>query len=347
MKNILLISLFTILIFGCKNDNKLPGLKGPFKEVKIHRFEKDLFSLDTVNLKNSVAQLMSKYPVLSRIYFQDIMTFTENIDSVDEKFYSSIKDFIQDSFLRSIVNRTDSMYNDMSDIKKEFEKNQAYAKHYFPESKSIEVYTMISAFNVGNIIFSNTDSTDGLGISLDFYLDNSYNYKYVNPNYELFANYITRTFNKEHIQKKAWMAFADDQIKDDNLNNLLDHMIYEGKKLYLLKKIIPEIQDTVLYEYRNDQLEWCRKNKADIWNFIKEKQLLSATKRNEIIRYLNPSPNSPGMPKDAPGRAAVFVGYDIVNSFMNQHSNYSLQDLINEKSSQKILDEAKYKPKNL
>ncbi|NOT36993.1 MAG: hypothetical protein HOP11_06415 [Saprospiraceae bacterium] len=346
MKNLFLVSLLLLLLISCKTDPKIPEIKGPIREVNIHRFEKELFGMDTSQIKNGVNQLLIKYPVLSRIFFQDIMSFAENIDSVDEKFYFSIKEFIQDSFMRSIAHRIDSMYGDMSEIKKEFERTQSFAKHYFPASKPIDLYTMISGFNVGNIIFSNTDSSDGMGISLDFYLGNDYNYKYVNPNYELFSNYITRSFNKHHIQKKSWMAFADDNIADKNLNTLLDHMIYEGKKLYLLKKIIPDMQDTVLYEFKPEQVDWCIKNRMDIWSFIKDKQLLGITKRNEIVRYLNPSPTTLGLPKESPGRAVIFIGYDIVNAFMKQHPQYTIQDLIKEESAQKILDESKYKPKN-
>jgi len=52
------------------------------------------------------------------------------------------------------------------------------------------------------------------------------------------------------------------------------------------------------------------------------------------------------MPKESPGRAAVYVGYDIVPEYMKRNPKLTLQDLAREDNAQKILDEAKYKPEN-
>ncbi|MEO6189644.1 MAG: hypothetical protein ABIO44_03980 [Saprospiraceae bacterium] len=345
MKNLKYAFFWLLFILSCKFD-KLPDIRKIKADVHFYRFDDDLFALDSNHIKEEVNSLILKYPTLSRIYFQDIMQFTKNIDSMDVNFYTNVKLILSDPLLISIHHRVDSMYGDMSDLKLSFDKTYAYAKYYFPKMSPVNVYTFISAFNVGNIIFSESDSLDGLGISLDFFQGSDFNYKQINPEYELFANYLTRSFNRDHLLKKTWMPWLEDVVPANNLNSLLDQMIYEGKKLYILSKIIPDIQDTILHEFTPDQMKWCDENKLNIWSFLKDKNLVNSTKRNEIARYINPSPTSSGMPKESPGRAAVFIGYDIVRSYLEKFPNKGIKDLVKEESAQKILDDSRYKPLN-
>jgi len=348
MTHLKYLTICLSLFVACKLDKQkdTPDISNIKSDIHFYRFEKDLFQIDTNKIEAEVQNIIQKYPSLSRIFFQDIMQFTTKIDSADPKLYEMVKAFVRDPLLNRIQKRTDSIYGDMSDLKKSFDLTAAYSKYYFPEGKKIDVYTFISAFNVGNIIFEVNDSTDGLGISTDFFLGGDFNYQAINPNFELFSNYVTRSFNKEHILKKSWMPYVEDLVPDNNLNTLLDHMLYEGKKLYILSKLIPNIQDSVLFEFKPSQVEWCSKNKMNIWSFLKDKNLIQATKRNEIIRYLNPSPSSPGMPKESPGRAAVYIGYDIILSYMKLHPEMKLSEFAKIDNMQKILDESKYKPDN-
>ena len=335
-------------VVACRQDSrdKTPDISQIPSDMHLYRFEKDVFAIDTLHIEESVNSLLTRYPTLMRIFCQVIMKFTNRADSTDPKFYSTLKAFVRDPLLQSIVHRTDTIYGQMDDLREQFNRTSSYARYYFPKSRKQNMYTMVSAFNIGNIIFEDSDSTDGLGISMDYYMGSGFDYKRINPTWELFSDYVTRTFNKEHILKKSWMPWIEDIVPGNKLNTLLDHLIYEGKKIYITSKIIPDIQDTVLFEFRPDQLTWCQDNKLNIWSFLKDQNLVNSTKRNEIVRYLNPSPSSPGMPKESPGRAAVFVGYDIVREYMKRNPKLTLQDLAREDNAQKILDEAKYKPEN-
>ncbi len=66
---------------------------------------------------------------------------------------------------------------------------------------------------------------------------------------------------------------------------------------------------------------------------------------NKINKLVNPSPNSPGMPNAAPGRTANYLGWKIVEAYMERQSNYFIQDLVVEKDAQKILNISKFKPR--
>jgi len=57
------------------------------------------------------------------------------------------------------------------------------------------------------------------------------------------------------------------------------------------------------------------------------------------------SPNSPGMPSDAPGRTANWTGWQIVKAYMKRNPKITLSQLIEETDAQQILTKAKYKPR--
>ncbi len=345
MKNKLIYTLLIILILACK-DNKNRTHNELIRPLKVHRFEQDLFTLDTAKITEGLTSLFIKYPVFARVYFGQIMGFSDNFDSLGMEFYTIVKEHITDSFNLVMMNTINEKYKNISHLIREFEKTQAQALHHLPLSKRVELFTMYSGFNVGNIIFSNTDSTDGLGISLEYFLGSDFDYKSMNPEFSLFSDYLTRTFNTDHILKKSWVPFADDVISKDSLNDFLDHMVYEGKKLYLIKQIIPNISDSILFEFSDKQVNWCKRNRMDIWAFIKDSKLINSNKKFEIGRYLNPAPTSPGMPSESPGRTCIFTGYEIVYAFMEEHPKLKLIDLIMERDAQKILNGSMYKPKN-
>ena len=59
---------------------------------------------------------------------------------------------------------------------------------------------------------------------------------------------------------------------------------------------------------------------------------------------MNPAPYSKGMPHESPGQVAVWVGWNIVNEFMQNNTDVSISELFKIKDAQYILNQSKYKP---
>jgi len=82
-----------------------------------------------------------------------------------------------------------------------------------------------------------------------------------------------------------------------------------------------------------------------MWAHYLDKELLYETNTSIIGKHVGPSPNAPGMPPEAPGANANWVGMRIVEQYMERRPDLDLQGLIDAKDSQRILTESKYKPK--
>lgn len=341
---ILLVS-FSYTILSCKN-RSVPNVSHIKTDVHLVRFEEELFKLDTNQLAEDLKNLILKYPEFSKLFFVQITQLSPQIDTIDTTFLTNLKDYIADSLSQFLYKNAQMEFNDNNAIIGELSKTVKYIKYYFPEESDPVFYTLISNFAYGNFIFNEKKSVNGIGIGLEFFLGPLIDYKSFGPENPVFSNYLTRSFNKDHLIKKTFEAWVEDKFGNAGGNQFLDALIQKGKKLYVLSRIIPEIQDTVLFDFSKEQLLWCLQNKVEIWSFFLDQKLLFSTEMSKFNKYINPGPISPGMPSNAPGQTAGFIGYQIVASYFKNHPEKTLQDLVKATDAQLFLKESKFKPRN-
>ena len=122
-------------------------------------------------------------------------------------------------------------------------------------------------------------------------------------------------------------------------------MLYKGKVVYLLTKILPYYSVEDILRFSPQQFSWCQENESAIWSYFIENDLLFSKQEREFLSYLNPSPFAKGMPRDSPGRIAYYVGYKIINNYMKRSPELTLLELTKEIDSHEILKKSRYKPK--
>jgi len=342
---------FCLCCFGiaaCNTSNRdpLPDISNISIDFKWVRFEKELFALDTNKLEAELQELIQKYPAFSKLYFTQIVPMTDQIDTIQAEFSVALAEFLSDPFTRDLYQKTEGVFNEDQDIIKSLKRSAQLMKYYFPDEKDPVFYSLISNFNYANFIFSDKNHANGIGISLEYFLGSEMNYKILDPKNPVFSDYLTRCFNKEHVFKKTWDSYISDKLAEPPSGKFIDYLIHRGKKLYILQKLVPDIQDTVLFEFTPKQLDWCNKNRVEIWSYFLSGSMLYSTEFLQFNKYINPSPNAPGMPEDAPGQTGSYIGYYLVQAYMRRHPEVSLIDLITQEDAQLILRESRFKPLN-
>ena len=63
-----------------------------------------------------------------------------------------------------------------------------------------------------------------------------------------------------------------------------------------------------------------------------------------LTSYLNDGPFTSEISQQSPGRLGMWVGWRIVESYMNHHPEVTLADLLAENDAQHILEHSYYKP---
>lgn len=333
-----------MMLSSCDNDSakkSAPDVSHLDLKVDLVRYDRLLSELDAEDPQSSYLRLVTKHPRITDLYFKQLTgLFKQNQDT----FYNDLGAFITEPRITSLMDTIADAYPYEMDLKKRFVMPLKYLKHYFPEYGQPVFYTLFTEFGYPTFIFENQEKRNGIGIGLDFFLGNDFEYKKIDPGNAVFSNYMTRSYTEEHIVKKSMEMVAVDIIGNPPGKRFIDQMILQGKKAYLLEKLMPETPDTILWEYTPEQMQWVKDNEQEIWSFFLEHKLTYETSHLKIANYLEPAPTSKGMPEASPGRTGCYIGYKIVSSYMRKNKDVSLSDLIGMRDSEKILQDSKYKP---
>lgn len=336
IKSIFTLLLISLLINGCQqvSNNKSTSNSSENEGLTIHRFEQDLFNTNPNDIDSTLSRLKNKYGEFYPVYFIKIMNFGNTSSS---GFNLMVKDFIQNKDFKTLVKDCDSIYNkekirELSEnINTVFEK---YKKIY-PNDTLPRVCTFVSGFSNGIV------TTDGyIGIGLDLFLGE--NYKFY-PSLEL-PDYLVRRYTPEHLMPTFVKGMANYKYPfETEKPQLIDILINEGKLLYFMDQLLPDVEDSLKIGYTSDQLNWCKNNEANIYQLLIQEGLYN-TNYLKYRKYTDEAPFTVSLNNESAPRIAWFCGWQIVKKFMEENSNYSLDDLMNEKDSQKILTLSKYKP---
>lgn len=335
------LSFFT----SCKkNTENTPDVSHISVETNVLRTENMLFDISNVNpVSESLSNLKTAHSSFYKIYFEEILPLEKSDD--ESKLFLALEDFRNAEPIKELYAKVKETYSDQKAMISAFNRAFKYYKYYFPEQDIPDIYTFISEYSYQAFIFEGNEGKDAIGLGLDMFINHVQNYKMIESDNPGFSDYITRSWNKDHLLKKTVDVLLTDLMGEPNGNRLLDYMIHHGKMMYISKKILPFVNDTVITEYSTEQLNWCKDNELEMWAFFLEKNMFYETKMAQIAKYINMSPNSPGMPSEAPGRTANYIGLKIVEAFMEKQKDKSLSDLIAFTDAQQILEVSKYKPR--
>ena len=127
-------------------------------------------------------------------------------------------------------------------------------------------------------------------------------------------------------------------------DNVLTEIIHNGKLKYFEKCMLPDSPDELIFGFTSDQMKFCRNNEDQMWQYLIENDLLFKTDQFTIRKLTGEAPFTSFFSNESPGRAAVWLGFRIVESFMMKNPGVKLEDLMNNTDVQDLLEKAKYRP---
>jgi hypothetical protein len=333
---LILMLLVGSVTLSCRKKNHYKVNTSSTKvNIEVKRLEKDLFTLSPDEVIPKLPSLKMKYGGFLQLFSLVINTGDIN----EESFGDFLLRFCSDKQNNEVYNLTMKQFPDVSLIEKGLQDAFRYYLYYFPRNKVPAVFTCITGFN--NSIITG-DSL--LGIGLDRYLgaDCSY-YSRLN-----IYKYMAARMTPENIVPDCMYGWASSEWDFNSLkypsDNVLAEIIHDGKLKYFEKCMLPETSDEIIFGFTPGQMKFCRNNEGQMWQYLIEKNLLFSTDQFVIRKLISEAPFTGYFTKESPGRAAVWLGFRIVESYMMRNPGVKIEEMINNTEIQDILEKAKYSP---
>lgn len=331
----ILLLIITTAATSCKKNHYKVNTSSIKVAIEIKRLEKDLFTINP-------DEIIAKVPSLKKKYggFLQLFSLVINTGDINETSYGDLLlRFCSDKQNNDVFALTMKQYPDVKLIEEGLQKGFSHYLYYFPKRKVPSVYTCITGFN--NSIITG-DSL--LGIGLDRYLGADCEYY---PRLNIYK-YIAARMTPENIVPDCMYGWGASEWDFSSLkyqaDNVLSEIIHNGKLKYFEKCMLPESSDEIIFGFTPGQMKFCRNNEGQMWQYLVENNLLFSSDQFIIRKLTGEAPFTGYFTKESPGRAAVWLGFRIVEAYMMRNPGIKIEMMINNTDVQGILEKAKYSP---
>lgn len=332
--------IFTVsfLLCSCQHGRQyFPGNVQP-ADIPIVRFDKAVLNLETatdsLSMRAAVEELYQEFPEFMPFWVEEIL----GIPTEDTAYLCEvIPAFLNDTTygFKTTNTQCEELFADISDIQNEL--NAAFGRlRTFCTAEEPVLYFFISGFNRS---LSGTPD-DNIAVGVDMYLGSDYEY-YNRVVYD----YQKLTMRKECIPVDvvSYFLFTHTPFTSDK-SRLLENMIYRGKVMFVVSLLFPDETPWEVAGYTEEQWKWCVQNERAIWGLMMDKRDLYKTDPLVLTSYLNDGPFTSEISQQSPGRLGMWVGWRIVESYMEHHPEVTIEALLQDGDAQKILEQSYYKP---
>jgi hypothetical protein len=330
-----LLLLVCAIMTSCKRNHYKVNTSSINVNIKIKRLEQDLFKLNPDEVTSKVPFLKEKYDG-----FLQLFSYVINAGNInDTSFGDFLVRFCSDKQNNEVYALTMKKYPDVDALESDLNKAFKHYRYYFPNKPVPGVFTCTTGFN--NSIITG-DSL--LGVSLDRYLGADCEYY---PRLNIYK-YIAQRMTREYIVPDCMYGWAGSEWDFSAMkypsDNLLAEIIHDGKIKYFEKCMLPDTPDEIIFGFTPEQMKFCRNNESQMWLYLVEHNLLFSTDQLTIQKLTDEAPFTGYFTRESPGRAAVWIGFRIIESYMMRNSGTNIEDMIKDTNVQGILEKARYSP---
>lgn len=326
-----IIVFASVILFSCEEKNRLNiDVPNENASLQFERIDQQLFN--TPIQKDSALkmhfQLLNQYPELYKSFVEVMLQQGRAADTLTA---FQMVEFLSNKDMREIFSAINEIYPQQAFFKEEFTTAFTYYKHYFPESYIPRIVGFYSNYNAKTLL---ADSSIAIGLELYLGANHNVTQQVVSPN---LPQYLKNKMEPDYLVSDALKYFLLTQYYQPIGDDFLSTIVSMGKIMYLLDALQPKVEDWKKMGYTKEQMEWCTENEEQIWKYIVEEQLLFSINQERINHFTDEGPFTKGLPQESPAMVGIWTGWQMVRDYMNENSKVSLQDLIDETDSKKIL----------
>ncbi|MEM7658899.1 MAG: hypothetical protein AAF399_22440 [Bacteroidota bacterium] len=172
---------------------------------------------------------------------------------------------------------------------------------------------------------------------------------FLGPDYRFYpANisvYQRKRFVPEYLPALMMHEIAEGMVARpprDKQPLFLDGIVRAGIKQYFVQEMLPSTPDSLLLMYSGAQTEWAAFYEARIYKELIPHLFEGDFQLNR--EYLSDKPYTTTLSTESAPRIGEYLGWKIVETYMDRHDEVSLAELVERTDYELIFREAKYKP---
>lgn len=339
LKHFYAFFIIALLLGACKNGKDRVDVSNIDLQVHIERFDHDFDQMAKTPMQQQATALQHKYGLFYTDYIERIL----NAGTItDTTYFANLRQVFAGKPYQDLKHEVDSVYPNLTKQEEELTDAFKRIKYYFPKKQLPKVYAYFSGFQA-----QTTLGNGYFGIGLDMFLGAKS--KFYPALIKTFPHYLSRRFTPENITPRVVEGVLREDMfpESGNDKSLLAKMVYEGKMMYLMDVLLPNVTDSIKIGYTPQQMQWCHAFESNIWGYFIEENLLYETDYIKMQKYLNEAPFTPGLGEknESAPKLAVWTGWQIVRQYMDKHPNTTVQQLLALQDAQQILNDAGYHPK--
>lgn len=317
MNRLLMTAIVLFLTISCKTEkaNEV-DVSAVDITISVNRFEKKFYEADETTLPI----IKNEFPYL----------FPEQNDSI---WLNKIKDKEE----QELYGMSQKVFGDFESEKAQITDLFKHVKYEHSNFEAPKIITLITNLDYQNkVVYA--DSL--LFVSLDMYLGKN------SEVYQDFPVYLSQNFDKSQLIVDIASAISDRYFVAEKGRQFIDLVVGAGKKMYMIDRYLPSVSDAKKIGYSNAENDWAMANESQIWKYFIENKLLYSTDSKLFDRFMAEAPFSKfyiDIDKESPGRIGVWLGWQIVKSYM-ENNEVTLQQLL-QTDAEEIFNKSKYKPK--
>jgi hypothetical protein len=335
MRLIVLMIAVVVSFSSCDSDPWQVDVSGVDLQVGFKNFDRDLMADTITDWAAFDTRLQQTYPKFYAQYMEQVM----GLGMVgDPALGLALKGFVTDPYVNEWYDRVEQVYNDerRSGLQHQLQDGLKRAKVLLQIDPPKEVVVYISGLRSDVLI----DETM-LGVSLDRFLGADYErYQQVQDLQQYQVSRMDPAYLNSYLIQ-CWLLST--YAQNYEFSTLLDFMIVHGRVQYASSKLLPEVSAHWNHGYSPSQLKWCEENEFQVYAHFVEQELFYSKEEVKIQKYIGEGPFTSGFPRESPGGVGIWLGYKIVESYIN-HQDVSLAELMSKSDSQEIFEKSGYKP---
>ena len=340
-RSLCIIGLAALILVGCKHEESKRqywNAEMESQHVEIVRVDNAILNVKETSAKEDIQALYDSFPEFMPYWAYDIMRMP------DEYIEDSLAAFIRQT--QDLNEYEQNMFADITWLQQSLDQSFTRIHYLWPEMETPSLYLYPSFlvplyfYDIGysDPIYYFGDNRFGidadmyLGADFPYYKQAVYEYKMLNVNpqripIDFVYAYLWR--NIPYTSSKTW---------------LLDQAVYQGKLMYLTAQLFDDKPGCEVMGWTQDQWNWAVQHEADVWNLMQTERHLYSYDQLTITNYIKDAPSTSSVRQDSPGRLGIWIGWRIVEQYMEKNPNVTLQELMSEPDAQKILQQSRYNP---